>query len=189
MHLLRYIPALLSFTVAVTNGFFNFTDIDMEAVGKSYHNNGNNSVIDYCAKLTVKQHPLQEELTNTTLTKASRSGMLGAPEVLTLGENFIHLIGGKKALDVGTYTGASALAWALAAGEGGKVRKKNWLCLVQRLIAEGESDTFDFAFIDADKLNYPEYYDRCVTLLRKGGVIMIDNVRTVILPTSSRCSR
>ncbi|KAK6054319.1 O-methyltransferase [Cooperia oncophora] len=43
------------------------------------------------------------------------------------------------------------------------------------MIADGHSGTFDFAFIDADKENYPLYYDRVVKLLRKGGVLMIDN--------------
>ncbi|KHJ80281.1 O-methyltransferase [Oesophagostomum dentatum] len=131
--------------------------------------------------------------------------MLGAPEVHTLGENFILLINGKKILDIGTLSGASALAWALAAGEGGKVYTLDItfdryneigvpiiskdedlfkriitvegpaLESLDRFIAEGQSGTFDFAFIDADKENYPHYYERCVTLLRKGGVIMIDN--------------
>ncbi|CAJ0609049.1 unnamed protein product [Cylicocyclus nassatus] len=203
MPYLCYMAYLLS-TATIAGGFFNLSDIDMGTVAKSYHNN-NNSVVAYCAKHTIKQHPLQEELTNTTLENAPHARMLGAPEVLTLGENFIHLIGGKKALDIGTFTGASALAWALATGEGGKVYtfdvsfdnyKKFGLPIISknkevldrivtvegaaldsldRLIAEGNSGTFDFAFIDADKFNYTAYYDRCVTLLRKGGVIMIDN--------------
>ncbi|KHJ78779.1 O-methyltransferase, partial [Oesophagostomum dentatum] len=126
-------------------------------------------------------------------------------KVLTLGENFIHLIEAKKILDIGTFTGASALAWALAAGENGRVYTMDIslsnfnrfgvpiiskdtnvfrritaveapaLQTLDRFIAEGQSGTFDFAFIDADKENYPYYYERCVTLLRKGGVIMIDN--------------
>ncbi|VDM80873.1 unnamed protein product [Strongylus vulgaris] len=47
-------------------------------------------------------------------------GMLGALQTYTLGENFIHLIGAKRILDVGTSIGGSALAWSLATGEGGK---------------------------------------------------------------------
>jgi caffeoyl-CoA O-methyltransferase len=44
------------------------------------------------------------------------------------------------------------------------------------LVAEGKSGEFDFAFIDADKQNYPAYFDRCLVLLRKGGLIAVDNV-------------
>ncbi|VDO87694.1 unnamed protein product [Heligmosomoides polygyrus] len=177
----------------------------MSVVAKSYNKKGADPVVSYCSKLTVVVHPLQKELQEKTLKDAPAAGMLGAPEVLTIGANFIHLIGGKRALDIGTFTGASALAWALATGEGGKVytfdiSHKNYntfgvpiiskdqeifsrivpienpaLESLDKLIADGESGTFDFAFIDADKENYSAYYDRSVTLLRKGGVIMIDN--------------
>ncbi|PIO77747.1 O-methyltransferase [Teladorsagia circumcincta] len=176
----------------------------MTSVGKSYHANAD-PVIAYCSKMTVVQHPLQEELQKVTLENAPMRGMLGAPEVLTVGSNLMHLIGAKRAIDVGTFTGASALSWALAAGEGGQVYtldvnldnfenfgvpviskdpdvfkriipiKGPALASLDKLIADGESGKFDFAFIDADKVNYPLYYDRVVTLLRKGGVLMIDN--------------
>ncbi|KHJ97991.1 O-methyltransferase [Oesophagostomum dentatum] len=176
----------------------------MPAVSKSYKNH-EDPIVDYCTKLTIKQHPLQTELQELTLKTAPMAGMLGAPEILTLGENFIHLLDGKKILDIGTYTGASALAWSLAVGDGGKVYtfdishenyKKFGVPVISKdeavfkriipveapalesldhLIAEGHAGTFDFAFIDADKENYPNYFDRAVTLLKKGGVIMIDN--------------
>ncbi|KAK6766843.1 hypothetical protein RB195_026240 [Necator americanus] len=162
-------------------------------------------VIEYCAKLTVKQHPLQVELQENTFKNTPAAMMMGAPEVLTFGMNFIHLIGGKRAIDIGTFTGASALAWALAAGDGAEVYtldithdnfnkigvpviskdKEVFKRIIpvqapameslDKMIADGQGGTFDFAFIDADKENYPGYYERVVILLRKGGVLMVDN--------------
>ena len=113
-------------------------------------------------------------------------------------------IGAKKALEVGTFTGTSSLAVALALPPDGKliccdvdedwtnIAKRYWqeagvsnkidlhlrpgLETLDELIANGESGTFDFAFIDADKTNYDNYYERALTLLRPNGVVAIDNV-------------
>lgn len=53
-----------------------------------------------------------------------------------------------------------------------------WSCFAsEELIANGEAETFDFAFIDADKENYDSYYELCLKLIRKNGIIAIDNVR------------
>lgn len=118
--------------------------------------------------------------------------------------NLIRMINAKKTIEVGTFTGYSALVVALALPEDGKViacdvseewtniGRKYWeqagvaskieLNLrpatetLDELIENGESGTFDFAFIDADKANYDAYYERCLTLLRTRGVIAVDNV-------------
>uniref|UniRef100_A0A1I7XJW5 Catechol O-methyltransferase domain-containing protein 1 n=1 Tax=Heterorhabditis bacteriophora TaxID=37862 RepID=A0A1I7XJW5_HETBA len=218
----------------------------MSIVTKSYENSGN-VIVDYCSKLSVRQHELQKELQELTIKSAPMAGMLGAPEVLTLGANFIQLIGAKNILDIGTFTGASALAWSLAAGDNGKVNfssifvlysfpfsnilrckaiyngmsNEYFLCAIiqypfqvltldinhdnyrkfglpiikkcektlkkivtyeapalntlDQFLTEGREGTFDFVFIDADKENYPSYYERAVRLIKSGGVIMVDN--------------
>ncbi len=114
------------------------------------------------------------------------------------------LIGARKCLEIGVFTGYSALAVALNLPEDGMITacdvsveftaiaKQYWqaagvshkidlhiapaLVTLDRLIANGESATFDFAFIDADKNNYAAYYDRCLQLVRSGGLILVDNV-------------
>jgi caffeoyl-CoA O-methyltransferase len=115
----------------------------------------------------------------------------------------IHLLGAKKTLEVGVFTGYSSLVVASALPEDGKViacdvseewtsiGRRYWaeagvahkielnlapgVVTLDRLIAEGQAGTFDFAFIDADKNNYDHYYERALVLLRPGGLIAIDN--------------
>jgi len=109
-----------------------------------------------------------------------------------------------KAIDIGTFTGRSALAIAQAMPNGGKViscdtneeytniAKAHWekagvanridLRLapaqetLRQLLEKGEAGTFDLVFIDADKLNYDTYYERALELLRPGGLIILDNM-------------
>lgn len=116
----------------------------------------------------------------------------------------VGLIRAKKTLEIGVYTGYSALAVALALPNDGKITacdintetsaiaKRFWqkaevdqkielrlapaLETLDQLIAQGESNTFDFVFIDADKQNYSNYYERALSLVRSGGLILIDNV-------------
>ncbi|MEL6496333.1 MAG: class I SAM-dependent methyltransferase [Cyanobacteria bacterium J06623_7] len=116
----------------------------------------------------------------------------------------IRLLQAQKTLDIGVFTGYSSLVVALALPETGKVvacdrdprsteiARRYWndagvahkidlrlapaLDTLDRLIAEGESGSFDFVFIDADKRNYDNYYERALTLLRPGGIVAIDNV-------------
>jgi caffeoyl-CoA O-methyltransferase len=118
--------------------------------------------------------------------------------------NLMRMINARKTIEVGTFTGYSALVVASALPEDGRViacdvsdewtslGRKYWeqagvaskIDLILRpatetmddLIERGESGTFDFAFIDADKSNYDNYYERALILLRQGGVVAIDNV-------------
>lgn len=114
------------------------------------------------------------------------------------------LTGAKRALEVGTFTGYSALIVALAMPEDGQLIacdvSEEWTSIARRyweeakvdhkielklgpavqtldaLIAQGQQGSFDLAFIDADKSNYARYYERALTLLRPGGLVLIDNV-------------
>ncbi|KAF0308415.1 putative caffeoyl-CoA O-methyltransferase 2 [Amphibalanus amphitrite] len=131
--------------------------------------------------------------------------MLGASDELNFLRLLLGTLGAKKTLDIGVFTGYSALSAALALPADGKViacdvtdewlKKYNayqvWadagvadkidvrlapaLETLEALIAAGESGTFDFAFIDADKQSYPAYYEACLRLLRVGGIIAVDN--------------
>ncbi|GMT22348.1 hypothetical protein PFISCL1PPCAC_13645, partial [Pristionchus fissidentatus] len=174
-------------------------------VAKSF-NNAATPLIAYTTQLsTTSFTPLQKELLDETLSKARSFRMLGAPEVLEMGKLMIALNQTKKALDIGTFTAASALAWAIAVPADGKVvsmdvdhtelnrigipvlnkapelkakidfRLGSAIDTLKSLIANGEAGTYGFAFIDADKVNYCNYYELCLTLLCPGGVIMVDN--------------
>jgi len=115
-----------------------------------------------------------------------------------------RLIGARKTLEVGVFMGYSSSWVALALPEGGKVvacdineeyaaiAKRTWqetgvqhsidfrlgpaLKSLDALLADGQAGTFDFAFIDADKSNYANYYERALALVRPGGLIAADNV-------------
>ena len=116
----------------------------------------------------------------------------------------VAMLNAKRTLEIGVFTGYSSLAVALALPEDGRVTacdvSEEWTAIARRywreagverkidlrlrpavqtlddLIALGQGNGFDFAFIDADKANYANYYERCLTLLRPGGLIAVDNV-------------
>lgn len=116
----------------------------------------------------------------------------------------IRMLGAKRTLEAGVFTGYSSLVTALALPDDGRIIacdvNKEWTSLARRywkeagvehkidlrlgpaletlrkLIAEGRCGTFDFAFIDADKQNYDSYFDLAMELVRPGGVIAADNV-------------
>ena len=158
---------------------------------------------DYLWEKGMQEHPVLAELRQET-AQIPESVMQICPEQGALMANLIRLMSAKKTIEIGTFTGYSALAVALALPDDGKivacdiseewtsVGKKKWeqagvgdkidlriapaLETLEGLMAEGQEGTFDFAFIDADKANYLDYYKMCLKLVRKGGVIAIDNV-------------
>ncbi|HEY6390474.1 MAG TPA: class I SAM-dependent methyltransferase [Bryobacteraceae bacterium] len=116
----------------------------------------------------------------------------------------MHLIGARRTIEVGVFTGYSSLAVALALPDDGRMIacdvNEEWTSIARRywqsagvghkidlrlrpaietldnLIATGQGGRFDFMFIDADKTNYANYYERALVLVRAGGLIAIDNV-------------
>ncbi|KAF2075025.1 hypothetical protein CYY_003677 [Polysphondylium violaceum] len=145
----------------------------------------------------------QIELNNFTQQHA-RSTMQTTPEQVTFFQFLLKVLNAKKVIEVGVFTGYCTLAMALALPEDGKVvgcdvsheftnhaqpywekagvAKKIDLRIqpatktLQDLIDAGESGTYDFIFIDADKVSYVEYYKLSVQLIRPGGIVAIDNV-------------
>jgi predicted O-methyltransferase YrrM len=127
-----------------------------------------------------------------------------SPEEGQLMAVLVRVLGARKTLEVGVFTGYSAMAVAKAMGPEGKVialdiseeftaiARRHWAKAgvadridlrlrpatgsLEALVAAGESNTFDFAFIDADKTNYHAYYEYALKLVRPGGLIAIDNV-------------
>ena len=128
--------------------------------------------------------------------------MLGALDCAQHYQIILKAMGAKKCIEIGTFTGATTLSIALALPEDGKivtlditdelVAKDIWeeagiehkidlrvgaaINAMDKMISDGEAGTYDFVFIDADKPNYKHYYERALVLVRKGGLIAIDNV-------------
>ena len=130
-------------------------------------------------------------------------GMQIAPDEGAFLAILVELIGARRCIEVGTFTGYSSTAIALALPEDGQLIccdvSEEWTSLARkywdeagvadridlriapavetldRLLADGEEDAFDFAFIDADKPGYDAYYERLLRLVRPGGLIALDN--------------
>ncbi|AOY81606.1 class I SAM-dependent methyltransferase [Moorena producens JHB] len=162
-----------------------------------------NQLYDYLTSVSVRE---PEVLTQLRLETAQHSmaRMQIAPEQGQFMALLVQLMGAKKTLEVGVFTGYSALAVALALPPEGLVvacdiseeytaiARRYWqqagvadkidlriapaLDTLERLLEEGQAGTFDFAFIDADKRDYESYYEQALKLVRNGGLIAVDNV-------------
>ena len=156
----------------------------------------------YLLSATLRENAVLAELRHET-AEHPQARMQISPEQGQFMALLVKLIGAKKALEVGVFTGYSALAVAMALPADGRViacdvsekfgaiARTYWqkanvahkidlriapaLDTLDSLIAAGESGSFDFAFIDADKRNYDSYYERSLHLIRPGGLIAIDN--------------
>lgn len=158
---------------------------------------------EYVLSVSLREPPVLARLREETAA-LPRAGMQIAPEQGQFMALLVQLIGAKRTLEVGTFTGYSALSVALALPADGEVvtcdinepftdiARRYWaeagvdgkidlrlgpaLESLESLLADGRSESFDFAFIDADKESYEGYIERALALLRRGGLLAVDNV-------------
>jgi caffeoyl-CoA O-methyltransferase len=164
--------------------------------------NVDDALYAYILQASLREHPAQAALRATTAAHP-HAGMQISPEQGQFMALLVRLIGARRAVEIGVFTGYSALTVALALPEEGRllacdisheytrigqpywqqagVAHKIELRLAPAIetldaqLAAGAAGLFDFAFIDADKSGYDAYYERCLQLLRPGGLVAIDN--------------
>jgi caffeoyl-CoA O-methyltransferase len=154
---------------------------------------------DVITRETAVQRRLREETASMPMAV-----MQTTPDQVQFLGMLVKMLGAKHVLEIGTFTGYSALAMALALPENGKLIacdvSKEWTDMARRyweeasvadridlriapaqetlaeLLKQGMENTFDLAFIDADKQGYDAYYEACLKLVRQGGAIAFDNM-------------
>lgn len=158
----------------------------------------------YLQRVSLREPEVLQKLRKKTHELLTNANMQISPEQGQFMALLMNLIQAKKTLEIGTFTGYSALAVALSLPQDGRLVacdvSTEWTDIgkpfwdeagvahkidlriapaketLQALIDAGEGGTFDFAFIDADKAGYSDYYELAYTLVRKGGLIAVDNV-------------
>jgi len=159
-------------------------------------------IYDYLCDVSVKEPELLRQLREETAT-LDYSVMQISPEQGQFMSLLIKLMGAHRALEIGTFTGYSSICVASAMPENGRLiccdispqwtemAERYWAKAglenridlysqpaeqtLQKLLDDGADGSFDFIFIDADKQNYIKYYEMSLRLLRKGGIIAVDN--------------
>ena len=159
-------------------------------------------IYDYLCEVAIDESELLFQLRQET-AKLEYAVMQISPEQGQFMSLLVKLIGAKRAIEVGTFTGYSSICVASAMPDDGEliccdispqwtdIAEKYWARAklenkinlftqpaeqtLQTLIDDGQKSSFDFIFIDADKQNYIQYYEMALTLLRKGGLIAVDN--------------
>lgn len=162
------------------------------------------AVLNYVVDVGVREHPVLKTCREETMAMGGISRMQISPEQGAFMGVAAQLMGAKRYIEVGTFTGYSALAVALAMPDDGHVdaldisddymakARGYWAAAGQsrkitghvrpavetldRFLADGQGGRYDFAFIDADKSSYDAYYERMLKLVRPGGLVAIDNV-------------
>lgn len=158
---------------------------------------------DYLLDVSLRESPALRRLRDETV-QLPMARMQISPEQGQFMALLLRLMGARHTLEIGVFTGYSTLCAALALPDEGRIVacdvNPEWTSIAQRhwrdagvahkidlrlapaadslnaLVAQGQQNRFDFAFIDADKGNYGVYYETCLNLVRPGGLIAIDNV-------------
>ena len=148
-----------------------------------------------------RQDEVLRSLDRETAALGDVAVMQMAPEQGALTTLLVRATGARRALEIGTFTGYGSISIARGLADGGRLLtcdiSEEWTEIARRHFEEAgvaaqidlrigpaietlrsldPDDPFDFAFIDADKTNYPDYYEETMRLLRTGGLVMIDNV-------------
>ena len=159
-------------------------------------------VYQYLLKVSVRELPVLARLREATAPRPEAEMQI-SPEQGQFMALLAKLVGARRCIEIGTYTGYSALAVALALPADGKLiacdvndeftrigqpfwkeagveskidlRLQPALKTLDELLKDGQQNTFDFAFVDADKPNYIQYYEKLLQLVRPGGLICADN--------------
>jgi caffeoyl-CoA O-methyltransferase len=157
---------------------------------------------DYLCDVSINEPDLLRQLREET-SQLEYSVMQISPEQGQFMSLLIKMMAAKRAIEIGTFTGYSSICVASAMPEEGRliccdispqwtsIAEKYWALAgleekielytqpaeqtLQKLLDDGAEKTFDFIFIDADKQNYISYYEMALRLLRKGGIIAVDN--------------
>ena len=165
--------------------------------------NLDNTLYEYLLNVSVRDNPVQKALREET-DKLEWGRMQISADQGQFMAMLVKLVNARKAIEVGTFTGYSALVVAQAIPEDGvlvacdineewtSIGKRYWELAgvadkiqlrlapatetLSHLLETGQRGTFDFAFIDADKENQLDYYELCLQLIRPGGLITVDNV-------------
>jgi predicted O-methyltransferase YrrM len=164
----------------------------------------NDELYHYLLSVSLRDTPVQQQLREATDKLEQWRMMQVSADQAQFMALMLKLINARRVLEIGTFTGYSALVMADALPDGGEIiacdKSEEWtnmgkgywrqagldhkinlrlapaLDTLKQLVDDAQQNTFDAAFIDADKTNILNYYEYCLTLVRPGGLIMIDNV-------------
>ena len=160
------------------------------------------ALYDFYATHAYREPDILKELRAETAKLGGNAAMQIGPEQGAFMGLLVKLMGARRVIEFGTFTGYSSLAMALAGAtditcadiskEWTDIGRRYWEkagvadcidlhlnggnAVIERLLSNGEDGTFDLAFIDADKTGYDAYYEGALKLLRPGGLILVDNV-------------